>query len=663
MPKPSQQVLFAAREPSTFSARREALINFFADRAETGREADHAPDGANQGGDSSVNDDLGGNKSGNGYETASQERKEYEVRPGLIEVAARLYRGDPLPGIIPLLRRLEAQPQGDMFWMYPMTLIHLVGDGRLPAATQERLRDLWRTYHPYRGDTENHWAMYYTSLYLMTQQYPDLPGEAWYTGKSSAANHAEARSYLLDWMELTTTEGQGEYDSPHYIACFVAALALLYGYAEEASMRERAGMMLEYLLADFAVESLNGLYAGAFSRIYPLPTIERWRNASTTLSWLLFGNTPFRPDHHNVVLDMPGYRPHGMALLLAVSGYAPSPVLHGIATDRSAPYVHRERKRTRHRIRHSAERNAPVYKYMYMREEYAMGSSQGGLLQPIQQHTWELQWAADPGAEERNVLFTLHPFSSPRELGMYFPEEPRRLTTTVIRGEKGTYDSGDKWTGGSPHEQVAQAQDALVALYDLPPGVRFPHVSGYFSRDLQRLTPAPSEQAPGQASEQASGQASGQASEEAPEEAPGWIFAQGGSAYIAYYPLAPYTWRAEAGGDWRLHSAHRRNGAVVQVAPAAQYPSFGAFQRAVRALPLTVERGPALRVAYTSLRGDRIEAVYGEEPRVNGAPVGYASWPLFGGPHLEAERGSGRLRLRHGDRSHLLDFNNVTATN
>jgi hypothetical protein len=568
-------------------------------------------------------------------------------RGGYASIAANLYRGQHLDWVVARLDTLMQNPRGDMFWMYPMTLIHLVGDGRLPAATQERLRDLWRTYHPYRGDTENHWAMYYTSLYLMTQQYPDLPGEAWYTGKSSAANHAEARSYLLDWMELTTTEGQGEYDSPHYMSYFVLSMALLYGHAEEASMRERAGMMLEYLLADFAVESLNGLYAGAFSRIYPAPVLNRWTDHSTSYAWLLFGNTPFRPRMGS--------------LILAMSGYAPSPVLHGIATDRSAPYVHRERKRTRHRIRHSAERNAPVYKYMYMREEYAMGSSQGGLLQPIQQHTWELQWAADPGAEERNVLFTLHPFSSPRELGMYFPEEPRRLTTTVIRGEKGTYDSGDKWTGGSPHEQVAQAQDALVALYDLPPGVRFPHVSGYFSRDLQRLTPAPSEQAPGQASEQASGQASGQASEEAPEEAPGWIFAQGGSAYIAYYPLAPYTWRAEAGGDWRLHSAHRRNGAVVQVAPAAQYPSFGAFQRAVRALPLTVERGPALRVAYTSLRGDRIEAVYGEEPRVNGAPVGYASWPLFGGPHLEAERGSGRLRLRHGDRSHLLDFDTGTV--
>ncbi len=43
---------------------------------------------------------------------------------------------------------------------------------------------------PYRGDTENHWLLYYTSLYLMSQMWPDQPGELWYTGKSSAEKHA-----------------------------------------------------------------------------------------------------------------------------------------------------------------------------------------------------------------------------------------------------------------------------------------------------------------------------------------------------------------------------------------------------------------------------------------------------------------------------------------
>src|SRR5690606_5730235 len=179
-------------------------------------------------------------------------------------------------------------------------------------AVQQRMRDLWRTYTPYRGDTENHWAMYYASLYLITQLYPDEPGEAWFNGRSSQENHEEARGFLEHWTELTTTIGQGEYDSPHYMGFFITPLALLYAFADDPAMRRRAQMMLDYVIADFAVDSLNGLFAGAFSRIYPEPTLERWRNGSTSFAWLLFGNIPFRPDRVNVILPMVGYRPHGI---------------------------------------------------------------------------------------------------------------------------------------------------------------------------------------------------------------------------------------------------------------------------------------------------------------------------------------------------------------
>jgi hypothetical protein len=37
--------------------------------------------------------------------------------------------------------------------------------------------------------------------------------------------------------------------------------------------------------------------------------------------------------------------------ILAMSGYEPPEILYYIATDRSQPYVHKELKRTRHRIR------------------------------------------------------------------------------------------------------------------------------------------------------------------------------------------------------------------------------------------------------------------------------------------------------------------------
>lgn len=563
-------------------------------------------------------------------------KRDGEARPalGYIEVAARLALDRPMAEVLPLLDPLLAAPTGDMFWMVPMAFVHHVGEGRLPDATLARMRDLWRTYTPYRGDTENHWLKYYASLYLMAQRYPDDPARSWFNGRSSAEHLAEAEGYIAHWMDLTATRGQGEFDSPHYLPFFLAPLALLHGFATDPVMRRRAQMMLDYLIADFAVDSLGGLYAGAFSRIYPEPTLERWRNGSTTFAWLLFGNVPFRPDPVNVVLPRAGYRPHGVALILALSGYELPEVIRRIATDRSAPYVHRERKRTRHRLRYSDVRNAPVYKTTSMREEYAVGSIQGGLLQPIQQHTWEVLWATDDPHQGFNVLFTVHPYAEALELGMYFVEEPRLLVRAVVQHEKNTYDKPDKWTGGSPFEQVHQQEDAVVALYDIAPGTIHEHISGYFSRTLQGLAERPS----------------------------GWIVARGGDAWMAYFPLAPYEWRDEPGGDRRLHSPHRKNGAVVQVAPASAYPTAEAFAEAIEALPLATTCEPVPSVHWTTLAGIRLEVTYGQTPVVDGEPVDYDAWPLFDGPFLQSDRDSRRLTLTHGDLRRTLDLSALTIT-
>jgi len=563
-------------------------------------------------------------------------RPDGDERPalGYIEVAARLAADRPLDEVLPLLNSLLDDPAGDMFWMLPMAFVHHVGHERLPDDVLARMRCLWGFFTPYRAATENHWLQYYASLYLLADLYPDDPAETWFNGRSAGENLAEAEAYIAHWVELTTTRGQGEFDSPHYLPFFLAPLALLHRFASDSTMRTRAGMMLDWLVADFAVDTLDGLYVGAFSRIYPEPTLERWKNGSTTFAWLLFGNMPFRPDPVNVVLPRPGYRPHGVALMLALSGYEPPEVIRRIATDRSVPYVHRELKRTRHRIRYSDVRNAPVTKTVSMRKEYAVGSVQGGILQPIQQHTWEVLWATRDPHEGFNVLFTVHPYADPRELGMYFPEEPRLLAGAVVQHEKGTYDQPDKWTGASPFEQVVQHGDAVVALYDIPPGTRYEHVSGYFSRALQGLTERPS----------------------------GWIVARGGEALLAYLPLAPFEWRDEPGGDRRLHSPHRKNGAVVQVAPAGDFASLDAFAEAVEALPLEVAMSPVPSVRVATLGGGQIEAVYGEPPRLDGAPVDMEAWPLFGGPHLQAERDSQRLTIRHGALRRTLDLATLTVT-
>jgi hypothetical protein len=543
--------------------------------------------------------------------------------PGYGTIAARLWLKQDAEWCSKRVRELlAAGPQGDMFWMYPITAVAYLDQGQLSAEARKAIRDAWRTYAPYRGDTENHWLLYYTTLYLMAQMYPGEEGETWFTGKSSEENLQEARRWIESWVRLTTRRGQGEYDSTHYMGVYLLPMSYLAAWAQDPEMKQRATMMLDYLIADYAAENLNGLFAGAHSRSYDREVVEPGATVSSDFGWVLFGLGQ-------------GNRPPGnyIAFYLMASGYEPPEILKRIATDRSKPYTHVERKRTRNRWRFNDELHGPVYKTTYMTKEYAVGSDQGGILQPIQEHSWDVTWAVPDGAGVHNTFLTLNPHSSLYELQTYFVFGPDFGTEAVVRS-KTTYDSPDKFVGGSPYEQIFQNRDTVIALYDIRPGARFPHINGFFSKDLRDVS----------------------------EDASGWIFARGGDAWIACRPLQPYSWKPIEGGGRRMFSPYLKNGVVVQVAGVSEFPTLDAFRRAIVALPLRfdVAQGPSVR--FRSLRGSELEFTYGSAPRVDGAAVDYAGWPLFGGPFLQADVDSEQLTMTHGSMRRVLDFQTLKVT-
>jgi hypothetical protein len=67
------------------------------------------------------------------------------------------------------------EPRGDMFWMFPVIGAYMHGKDKMSPGAKSAVRNAWKTYAPYRGDTENHWAMYYASLFLAAEQW-GLPG-------------------------------------------------------------------------------------------------------------------------------------------------------------------------------------------------------------------------------------------------------------------------------------------------------------------------------------------------------------------------------------------------------------------------------------------------------------------------------------------------------
>ncbi len=217
-------------------------------------------------------------------------------RAGYGTIAAKLKLREECDWCSDRLIELLDDVRGDMFWMFPATAVAFTDDGQLSEEARTKLRDTWRTYMPYRGDTENHWLLYYASLYLMVQKYPGEPGESWFNGKSSEENFAEAEEYIFDWMKLTATLGQGEYDCTHYIGVYLLPLSYLAEWSENPEMRRRATQMMEWIMADFAAESLDGVFVGAHARTDDKQVVEKWDGVSSDLGWLLFGQgIPHRP--------------------------------------------------------------------------------------------------------------------------------------------------------------------------------------------------------------------------------------------------------------------------------------------------------------------------------------------------------------------------------
>ncbi|MBI4621636.1 MAG: hypothetical protein HY736_00250 [Verrucomicrobia bacterium] len=544
---------------------------------------------------------------------------------GMAEIAAKLLRREDTRACSARLIELLETPSGDMFWMFSVTCVSYLGRDQLTSAAKAAVREAWRTYFPLRGDTENHWVMYYTSLYLMAQLWPGEPGERWFNGKSSAENFAEARDYLIHWTGVTTTIGQGEYDCTHYIGEYSIPMLYLATWAADPGMRQRGRMMLDYLMADYAAETLNGIYIGSHARTDDITVREKWNGLASFFGWLMFGNCP----------PTAAYGGWGGYFAFVAGNYELPEVIYRIGTDRAGAYTHHERKRTRHRWRNSDVRNAPVYKTAYVTPDYAVGSDQGGLLQPIQQHSWDVTWAVPDPRGVHNTIYSVQAHYSTHELMMYFTEMPDHMPAAVTFQGKPSYNQEDKLLGGSPYEQIFQQDDALISLSDIPAGATFGHVNGFFSKDLVRLEEDPS----------------------------GWIFTQGGRAYIAYRPLAPYEWRPLEKGGKRLYSPHRQNGTLIQAAAVGEFKSWSDFRAAIRALPLEITLQPTPRVIFTSLRGRKIECAYGSAPNVDGRAIDHAKeWKLFSGPYLNAEVGSGMLTLTHGRLKRVLDFNTLTIT-
>ncbi len=542
---------------------------------------------------------------------------------GFATITAKLLTGQDLPFAFAMLDSLTYdQSIGGMFYAYTLIGCYLHGEHVLPDTLKRKMREAYRVRTMYRGDTENHWVMYYTGLYLAAQTWPNEDEARWFNGKSSEENFEEARGWLNHWFDISSTIGQGEFDSPTYITTFLTPMLVLYEFAKDPAMKTKAQLMLDLLFVDFAAEHLAGNYGGGHSRDYPEDIINPLAAPSTFWAWLYFGQPETPP--WNETRYRPRHRSAWEPVFGAASSYRLPDIIYHIATNRSKPYVHTETKRVRNIIRFGKEKNPPVYKYSYVTKNYILGSLHGGILQPIQQHTWDVTYVSD---KPNNTIFTLHPFSSGKELAMFFPEEQKFLSDEVDRYHN-VYTNPNKWNSSSPYEQTLQHKNALIVLYDIEEGTTHSHVDGFFPKTLdERIV-----------------------------DASGWIFARSGNTFVGIFPLKKYEWKEED-VNWRLRSFERRNGFVVEVGSSDEDGSFENFRTTLmKRRPRARDKGKHWEVKYRTRGGHVLQLTFNGKRIIDGQQVDFKQYKFFNGPYVQSERGSGVITLTYGGKRRILDF-------
>ncbi|MBT7861567.1 MAG: hypothetical protein HN712_14700 [Gemmatimonadetes bacterium] len=508
------------------------------------------------------------------------------------------------------------------FNIFPGIALLCRWEDRVPEAAVADIKRMFLSGWQQRGNTENHWLMFYVGNLLAAERWADEP--KFWNGLPPAAMHAEARRWILGMIARSATIGHYEYDSTGYHnEHFVPYLALAE-HSRDEHLRQQAEKMVLFLLADMAVEYFHGAYAGGHSRE---GNVNTWTQVGPGqgLNYLYFGDEDFDPERHCQTYAVPAMAAH----------FRPPALLARMALDRDTPHMVRKTKPPRAVYRHVERPAEAVRKTTWMSRSFALGSTQTGLpgppAGPIDLVSWDLTWV---GPRHQAKICCNHPYQSPKRFSAFLPDYPQRVGRSVGTGKPFLL-RPDRLFGASPYERMMQHEGTAIILYRIPEEDETPFVNCF-------LPKAPTWHERGD-----------------------WLLADLGDFYVGVRPIGPYQWEdiREAGKDgnwidgWLLRINDPHAGLVIEAVEQDDIATFDEYLHRRSDSPPDLSGWPeAGRVAVSTWAGTRLDMSFDGSHHIDGESIDYTAWPLLDSPCVAAPLGSGLVSLQHDDDSLSLDF-------
>ena len=511
---------------------------------------------------------------------------------------------------------------GGPFQTLPCMLLLCRWEDKLPDEAIAIIKELMTEGVLQRGNTENHWLMYYVGNLLAAERWPDL--ETTWNGLPPEAMRAEATRWILGMIERTAVNGHHEYDSPQYHIEHMISMVALADHAQDPHLRKQVEQVLSLFVADMALEYFYGAWAGGHSREGYRENTKTRTGAIPILQYLYFGGEDFNPDIHL----------NGFGVPAATARYRPPALFAEMAWDREQPYVVKKTKAPRTIYRLVDRETSSVRKYTYMSPSFALGSTQTGLpgasAGPIDLVSWDLSWN---GPDQEAKIVCNHPYSSPGRFSAFLVNLPQAIGRS-IGADKPYLQWPDRLFGASPYEQMMQHEGAVIVLYRIPEDDDTPFVNLHLPKSVAWV------------------------------EHDGWIMGDLGSFYVALHPIGQYDWQdiRESDGKelingWLLRIQECSAGLILEAAEAEGTGGFEAFCAGRVDGHLDLSGWPDTNtVTVDTLDGHRLSMVYDGPHRVDGREIDYDAYPLYEAPGVDAPSGTGTMVFRHTDHELRLDF-------
>ena len=526
--------------------------------------------------------------------------------------------------------------------------------------------------------SENHQLGFHACEYLVGQRYPDAIFAN--TGRSGRWHLERARPKVLRWLDLKSRVGFSEWDSNTYQRVNVQNLTNLADYASDTEVATKAGMMLDLIFFDMAVDSFRGVYGCSHGRAYPPGVTSGRRESTSSLQRIAWGLGVLNDPNHDAALGLATSRRYRLAKTIeALAQELPEELINrerqGLDIEeaarfglnesdldqamllwdsgsRSAAHVERTLARAEgycsHRfkvvIRPYAEalrgtyralaecgtpcegdldRTAmwPVDKYTYRTPDYQLACAQDYRkgLTGFQQHIWQATLGPDA------IVFALHRGSASDESYKY-------------------------WVGRFP--RAAQYKNLLIALYDIPesplPGPKtiIPPEAG--GNAMPSVGPAEEELVPRTVA------VFPRWAFDEVIECNSWVLARKGQGYLALRSQRPTRWTKDGvlKGEG-LIAEGRRNAWICQLGREASDGPFAAW--AARIAAAEVEFGE-LAVRYQAPGLGEARMAWDGPFTVDGREISLHGYPRFDNPYCHAEYGESCYEIAFGNRRLILDF-------